>query len=85
MEVRHQAPLERQVIDERECPGIGVGQSLVKADKWLALAEARSEGDVKGEAARLRTEIEALMTTEEIGRARANAQSWRPVVASGSD
>lgn len=65
--------------------GIGVGQSLVKAHKWLFLAETRSEGEVKGEAARLRTEIEALMTEDEIARARANAQSWRPVVASGSD
>lgn len=65
--------------------GIGVSQSLVKAHKWLALAEARSEGEVTGEAARLRKEIEALMTAEELARARANAQSWRPVVASGND
>lgn len=65
--------------------GIGVSQSLVKAHKWLALAEARSEGEVKREAARLRKEIEALMTEDELGRARATAQSWRPVVASGND
>jgi TPR repeat protein len=58
----------------------GVPQDYVMAYMWTNLAYAALSGNLQKEAAELRAEIAAKMTSQQIAQAQQLAREWKPVV-----
>jgi len=67
-------PVAQLNLGDLYAKGLGVGRDLIQAYLWLSLAIAQGR---QWPAAR-RAEIASLMSPEEIARAEAQVESWRP-------
>ena len=71
-------PMGQLAFGSLHIRGLGVQQDLVKAYVWLSLAARRDIPGLSRQAATLRDEAARLMGPNELDRARAEAEDWRP-------